>query len=83
MNEGMQKKHAPNEAMAATSFNPEAALDSHQVGEYLGKSIVTLAQYRMRGEGPPFFRIGRSVRYRLGDVLAYRDANTVGKKVAK
>jgi hypothetical protein len=47
--------------------------------EITGLSTVTLNQMRLRGAGPPFFRIGRSVRYRLGDLLDWRDARTVGK----
>lgn len=30
---------------------------------------------RVSGKGCPFVRIGRCVRYRLSDVLAYEDAN--------
>lgn len=29
---------------------------------------------RLRGEGPPFFRFGRQVRYRLADVIAWAEA---------
>ena len=61
----------------------DRAVDTVGVAHLTGQAVITVQQQRGRGEGPPFFRIGRSVRYRLGDVLAYRDANTVGKKVAK
>lgn len=36
-----------------------------------GKSIRTLQRWRTDGHGPPFLRIGGSVRYRLSDVLDY------------
>lgn len=31
----------------------------------------TLAVWRMKGYGPAFFKVGRHVRYRLSDVLAW------------
>lgn len=65
------------------SLDRERALDREEASLILGDAVVTLDQRRYRGEGPPFFRIGRAIRYRLGDVLAYRDARTVGKMAAK
>jgi predicted DNA-binding transcriptional regulator AlpA len=59
----------------------ERALTARQVGEILGVAEITLSQWRARGEGPRFFRAGRRhVRYRLGDVIAWRDARTVGRR---
>lgn len=79
----MPKQAPEHDATAAASIDLESAIDTNQTGEILGLAPITLTQRRMRGEGPAFFRVGRSVRYRLGDVLAFRDANTVGKKVSK
>jgi predicted DNA-binding transcriptional regulator AlpA len=62
------------------STNLETAIDSRETARILGLSPVTLQQIRARGEGPPFFRIGRTVRYRLGDVIAWRNERTVGRK---
>jgi hypothetical protein len=36
-----------------------------------GKSIRTLQRWRASGYGPPHILLGSSVRYRLGDVLAF------------
>jgi predicted DNA-binding transcriptional regulator AlpA len=63
-----------------TPADLETAIDSRQTARMLGLSPVTLQQIRARGEGPPFFRIGRTVRYRLGDVIAWRDERTIGRK---
>jgi len=64
----------------ATALDRERALDTHQVSDLVGLSPITLAQMRARGEGPRFFRASaRAVRYRLGDVLAWRDARTAGR----
>lgn len=77
----MATHHSHDEADA---LDRERALDTHQVSELLGLATVTLAQMRARGEGPPFFRVNkRHVRYRLGDVLAYRDARMCGKAVSQ
>ena len=67
----------------STTINRERALTTRQLSEFLGFAAVTLSQQRERGEGPPFFRVGRSIRYRLGDVLDWRDALTVGKRGAR
>lgn len=58
----------------------ETAIDSRATARILGLSPITLQQLRARGDGPPFFRIGRTVRYRLGDVIAWRDARIIGRK---
>ncbi len=60
--------------------DPEAAIDTNQLGQLFDLAPITIQQQRARGEGPAFFRVGHSVRYRLGDVLAWRDARKVGGK---
>ncbi len=57
----------------------DRACDTHDVAHLYGCAEITIQQQRARGEGPRFFRVGRSVRYRLGDVLAERDAKMAGK----
>jgi hypothetical protein len=61
----------------------ERLLDPTQSGGLLNIASITLAQWRAMGHGPPFVRVGRSIRYRLGDLLDWRDANTVGKRVVR
>jgi excisionase family DNA binding protein len=58
----------------------ERAVTPRQAAELLGMAQVTLEQWRRRGDGPRFWRVGRRVRYRLADVLAFREARTVGKQ---
>jgi len=38
-------------------------LTAKEAGMYLKVSVSWLAKARMRGDGPPYIRIGRSVRY--------------------
>lgn len=42
------------------------------------RSVKTLRNARVKGGFIPFVRIGRNVRYRFSDVLAYEAANSVG-----
>ncbi len=49
-------------------------LNEKQLAERWGVSARTLQAARVKGTGVPFVRIGRSVRYRLEDVLAYEQA---------
>ena len=46
-------QHRPSEEM----------LTAAEVAKVLKVSESGLAKARMRGDGPPFFRLGRSVRY--------------------
>ena len=53
------------------SEHPEQLLDEHEVARMLKRSVKTLRNDRSLGRGPRYVRVGRSVRYRLEDVLAY------------
>ena len=48
----------------------------HQTATYLGVSEKWLERDRWVGATIPFVKVGRSVRYRAGDVVAYLNANT-------
>lgn len=39
-----------------------------EAAEYLRSSTSTLAKLRLTGNGPPFIKIGRAVRYRRDDL---------------
>jgi len=40
---------------------------------------ATLAQWASQGKGPKYAKFGRHVRYRLADVIAWENANTVSR----
>ena len=46
-------------------------LKDREAAEYTGCSVSTLAKRRMTGDGPRFIKIGRSIRYRRGDLDAW------------
>ena len=50
--------------------DPEAA-------RYIGMSTAFLRQARMRAKGPAYFRIGRSIRYRVSDLDRWLAARRV------
>jgi excisionase family DNA binding protein len=48
---------------SATVSDDETLLTPAEAAKYLKISLSWLAKGRMRGEGPPFVRLGRSIRY--------------------
>ena len=45
-----------------------------QVAEFLQIKTQRLASWAVEGKGPKFMKIGRSVRYRRADVLAWLES---------
>lgn len=58
----------PNDMLA-----PSDLYSDRDLGTRWEKSIRTLQRMRSRNEGPPWFVIGRSVFYRLGDILDFEE----------
>jgi excisionase family DNA binding protein len=48
-----------------------------QAAEYLGVTPQALSQMSVRGQGPRYVRVGRSVRYRRGDLFAWIESRVV------
>lgn len=72
--------HSPAAESAARAGSTAPTLDPSQVilddpalAERWGVSVQTLRIRRMKNDVPKFFRIGRFVRYRLSDVIAYEN----------
>ena len=51
-----------------------AFIDEGQVAEILCQSVRTIQKWRVTGNGPGFYKLGRSVRYRLTEVLDWAEA---------
>lgn len=51
-------------------------LSPEQLAEMLAVPVETVYQWRRKRTGPPGFRVGRHVRYDLGAVLAWVEAQT-------
>ena len=50
-------------------------MSGDQTGEFLGVPAGTLANWRYQGRGPRFYKVGKHVRYRKSDVLAWLEEN--------
>lgn len=57
--------------------NPDQLLTEQQAAKRLNISVRTLQAWRVRGGGPVYIKMGRSVRYRLNDLMEWVDTNMV------
>jgi predicted DNA-binding transcriptional regulator AlpA len=51
-------------------------MNQRDLAQYIGKSTAWCERARWAGEGPRFIKLGRHVRYRADDVMAWFEANT-------
>jgi helix-turn-helix protein len=58
--------------------DPDALLTESQTAEILNISVRTLQSWRVRRAGPKYILVGRAVRYRRHDLIAWIEANTIG-----
>jgi hypothetical protein len=61
----------------STAVDFDAALNENKAAEFLGLSTRTLQAWRMRGGGPRYVKIGRSVRYQRRELVAFQRSHTV------
>jgi len=54
-------------------------LSPEQVSSYIGYPVKTLEEWRRKGAGPRFVRIGKHCRYRLRDVDAWMETHMRGE----
>ena len=59
------------------AHDPDVALNESQAADFLSFSVRTLQAWRWRSEGPPFCKIGRSVRYPRRELVAFQQSKTV------
>jgi excisionase family DNA binding protein len=52
-------------------------LTTREAAEATGLAVPTLNKLRVYGGGPPFLKLGRSVRYRLDDLQAWLESRLV------
>ena len=56
---------------------PSELVDDKTASTYLGVTAGTLSVWRSTGRYPlPFVKVGRRVRYRIGDLLAFTESRT-------
>ncbi len=52
-------------------------LSEKEAAQIIGQAVQTLRNNRWARRGLPYIRIGRSIRYQLGDILAYIDSRRI------
>lgn len=57
---------------------PSALAPERALAQRWNKSLRTLQRWRSERYGPPYIRIGGTVHYRVGDVLAFEDRQRHG-----
>ena len=56
---------------------PSQTLKERDAAQYLGMSRIWLSQSRMRGTGPEYIKIGRTIRYAVSDLDDYLKSHRV------
>jgi predicted DNA-binding transcriptional regulator AlpA len=72
----MSNRSQPSNAVAVEN----SAVAEREAAPYLGMTTSWLRKGRRDGTGPPYIRIGRSVRYILRDLDSYRERRRVEPK---
>jgi transposase-like protein len=57
-------------------------MNTSDVAKKLGVQPNTLEKWRLQGEGPPHYRLGRRVLYEIADVTAWLEQRRVGSTSA-
>jgi phage terminase Nu1 subunit (DNA packaging protein) len=57
--------------------HPDTLLTEVAAAKLLKLSVRTLQAWRCRSMGPAFVRVGRAIRYRYSDLIAWLRSNTV------
>lgn len=66
----LETSTAPTTAIS----NPDTLLTEFDLARRQNRSVKTIRNQRVLGGGVPFIKIGRLVRYRLSDVIAWENA---------
>lgn len=59
------------------NFDSSQYLTEIQVSEFTGFALPTLRNWRFCGKGPVYYKIGRSVRYKLEDVASFMTSGRI------
>jgi predicted DNA-binding transcriptional regulator AlpA len=65
-----------NQCTQAVEIAPQI-LNEKDAATYLGMSRIWLSQSRMKGKGPEFIKLGRTIRYSVADLDKYLESNRV------
>ena len=54
-------------------------VDEREAAKFSDFSVAALVKWRHEGRGPRYIRVGRSIRYRISDLLSWIDSHAVGQ----
>ncbi|SHN73529.1 helix-turn-helix transcriptional regulator [Bradyrhizobium erythrophlei] len=57
--------------MLSPNLDVSALVTEKDAARFLSMSFRTLQAWRSEGKGPPYLKLGRSIRYRMSDLLAW------------
>ena len=63
--------------MMANTIHSTQYIDEREVSRITGRALPTLRNDRHRGQGIPYSKIGRSVRYSLSDVITFMESRKI------
>ena len=52
-------------------------LTEHEVAELINRKVQTLRNDRFKGQGLPYIKMGRMVRYNYEEVVAFMDSHKI------
>jgi hypothetical protein len=59
----------------------DVIVDETKASEILCRAIQTIRNDRFLGQGAPYIKIGRSVRYRVSDLLEYLERHRIDPEI--
>jgi hypothetical protein len=68
----LKRANAAKQANAAP--DDDDLVPANIAAQRLGVTQAVLGTWRWRGQGPPFYKIGNQIRYRLRDIVEYRES---------
>lgn len=68
---------SPPERFEVSQHPIGPAVSTREAARFLGFSCAALKKWRAKGTGPRFVRVGRSIRYRIGDLLDWQQRHVV------
>ena len=58
-------------------LNVTEVIKEAQAAEMLSRAVQTLRNDRHLRQGPPYIKLGRSIRYRVSDLMDYLDKHRI------
>ena len=63
-------------------LNVNEVIKETQTAEILDRAVQTLRNDRHLRQGPPYIKLGRSIRYRVSDLMDYIDKHRIDPEKA-